>query len=431
MTRSFLLQPVDAWFFRDGRPYNQSESNQTGVVSLFPPHAPTVLGALRAALARANGWGGDGSWTRVPGLESILGNGPSALGALRFRGPYLARRASDGTHELLWPLPAHVLGVHAADTWRPETLLTPSANTVPSDIGDVHVPVPAHGRAAASKLTGTAPTWVTSKGLSAIVEGRIPEVDQIVPASALWRHELRVGIRREQDTRTTGPNAMYSPLMIRLRRDVALAAELGGIPASWNPPSEYIPLGGEARLASCTSRAISLEVSRPPIEHIRRTRRLIVVHLAPARFARLPVPGSAMPDMPGTRVVCACLPSPTWIGGWSSIDRGPVALTPHVAAGSVWFCQLDRDAVERVLCLHDTYVGEHRAHGFGHIVLGAWPEPHENIQSRKLCPQCQCQAPISAAAPVRCELVLLEAKCKKATPSPAVLRPQPFPQPFH
>ena len=61
-TRTILLTPIDAWFFRDGRPYNQGESGQTDVRSLFPPFAPTVVGTLRAALAVGQGWNGRESW---------------------------------------------------------------------------------------------------------------------------------------------------------------------------------------------------------------------------------------------------------------------------------------------------------------------------------------------------------------------------------
>lgn len=390
MTRAFIIRPVDAWFFRDGRPYNQSEANQTGVVSLFPPHAPTVLGALRAAFARANGWNRGPSWTGVPSLKDILGDGPDDLGTLRFRGPYLAHRTQDATYELLWPLPAHVLGTHATPhasstkAWQPNTLLTPSPEPVPSDLGDVHVPVPARfarDRTDGKKPGGAAHAWVTGTGLGAILHGQLPGADQVLPASALWRHEPRVGIVRHEETRTTGPNAMYSPLMVRLQRDIALVAELSGVPASWNPPDAYIPLGGESRLATCATPAPSLSMPEPPSEQIRRTRRVVVVHLSPARFAALPAPGQLMPDVPGARVVCACLPPPVPIGGWSNIRRGPIALTLHVAPGSVWFCQIEDDAVDRVLGLHHTHIGEQRDHGFGHIALGAWPAPRGDIES--------------------------------------------------
>jgi CRISPR-associated protein Cmr3 len=69
----YTLTPQDAWFFRDGRPYNHGESNQADVESLFPPPARTLTGAVRAALARANGWNGSGRWTNE--LNRHFGSG--------------------------------------------------------------------------------------------------------------------------------------------------------------------------------------------------------------------------------------------------------------------------------------------------------------------------------------------------------------------
>ena len=83
------LEPVDTWFFRDGTPFTKGDSPQENVGSLFPPPPATVVGALRAALARSRGWGGRGSWP--PEICEILGDGPDDLGQLRFDGPFLLR----------------------------------------------------------------------------------------------------------------------------------------------------------------------------------------------------------------------------------------------------------------------------------------------------------------------------------------------------
>lgn len=370
---AFTLRPVDAWFFRDGRPYNMSEASQTGVVSLFPPHAPTVLGALRAAFARANGWQPPGSWAGAPALREVLGDGPDDLGALRFRGPYLLRRSESGD-ELLWPLPAHILGKRdGSGDWQAQALLAPSDEPVPTDLGDIHVPVPTGDRASGKPLKGARRTFVTAAGLGAVLRGRLPDAAEVAPAADLWQLEPRVGIVRDEETRTTGENAMYSPLMVRLQPGVALVAELAGVPASWNQASSYIPLGGESRLAVCARFDGSLALPDCDQASIRSSKRVAVVHLSPARFAALPEPGQPLPGMPGTRVVCACLPPPVHIGGWSSLRRRPLPLTPHVAPGSVWFCDIDDDAIEAVLRLHDTQIGERREHGLGHIALGVWP----------------------------------------------------------
>ena len=57
------FDPLDTLFFRDGRPYHQGELSQAGVASLFPPFPSTLVGAIRAACARALGWT-SGNWER-------------------------------------------------------------------------------------------------------------------------------------------------------------------------------------------------------------------------------------------------------------------------------------------------------------------------------------------------------------------------------
>ena len=101
MTRIFSIDPVDTLFFRSGRPFNQDDPGEARADSIFPPYPQTLVGALRAALARGQGWVA-GPWDQ--GLKEVLGDGED-LGELRFHGPYLFR---DG--ERLFPVPAFLFG---------------------------------------------------------------------------------------------------------------------------------------------------------------------------------------------------------------------------------------------------------------------------------------------------------------------------------
>ena len=132
--KTYSLAPVDAWFFRDGRPHNEKEANQADVVSVFPPPARTLSGALRAALARANGWTGRGSWSQP--LNRAFGSGPEELGGLQFTGPLLILN-----DEALWPLPRHVLGrVGCGENWEPRAFLRPAEAATACDAGDIRLP---------------------------------------------------------------------------------------------------------------------------------------------------------------------------------------------------------------------------------------------------------------------------------------------------
>ena len=89
--------------FADGTPFASREgASQADVGGMFPPSPETVSGAMRAALARCNGW--DGRTRRWPrSLNTVLGDGPDGLGQLVFEGPFLLK----GSHPLL-PVPACV-----------------------------------------------------------------------------------------------------------------------------------------------------------------------------------------------------------------------------------------------------------------------------------------------------------------------------------
>ena len=86
------LSAIDTWFFRDSTPFDKEDSSQAGVVGVFPPYPPTIAGAIRAALARRNGWDGHSTWSS-DALVTTLGHGPMTVGRLRITGPFAGRSA--------------------------------------------------------------------------------------------------------------------------------------------------------------------------------------------------------------------------------------------------------------------------------------------------------------------------------------------------
>ena len=161
------LHPVDTWFFRDGTPFTAESAPQEDVDSLFPPHPPTVVGALRAALAHANEWNGAAPWP--PRIRDVLGDGPD-LGVLRFCGPFLLRH-----EEPLFPAPRHLLGVNGREGWEPACFLRPG-RPVACDLGDgVRLPEAAAApRDSRRHGTGNG-QWLTRDGMNAVLCGKCPE----------------------------------------------------------------------------------------------------------------------------------------------------------------------------------------------------------------------------------------------------------------
>ena len=379
--RQFVLRPIDAWFFRDGHPYNERESNQTGVESVFPPSPQTVVGAIRAALARSQGWSGRSHERWSEKLQKTLGDGFDNLGPLRFTAPLparLERVAGQLVAVPLFPIPLHVVGSvsrcpeHAKPIWTPKVLLAPGKALV-CDQGEMRLPA-----VSGQGLKTGDGRWITMNGLERILAGEPPDEKQIVSSEALWKYEYRIGLARGDDTRTAEEGMLYSPVFIRPQPDTVLSVTVSGLPSEWSLP-ELIAFGGEGRMAKCEPVEL-IDLHTMTEDSIRRDGgRLVVVLLSPLCWSvgnggvmKGPGVGDFLPGLEGARIISACVGKPIRIGGWNSLKNEPLPLRPYLPAGSVFFCQCDA-AIDSVLKKHDDHIGELTAYGFGHIAVGAWP----------------------------------------------------------
>ena len=371
------FEPLDTLFFRDGRPYNQGEQNQAGVDGLFPPAPSTLVGAVRAACARIMGWE-RGVWSVE--ISAQLGDG-NDLGPLRFRGPVVLRNG-----ESVFPAPANLMAKPTATMESaPPTLLAPADIGTACDLGNgARLPV-ADSATEGAKPLGERGWWITSRGLEALLGGRSPDPACLVHRRELWEREARVGIARSETTRTTGENAMYSPGHVRLARGVALAMEAQRLPLECIEALRCRPwpVGGEARTCWLYPDEDPLPLPSPPalVAADRRLRYAVTV-LTPADTGAPPRPGErGYAGLPG-RVASACLPRPTLIGGWDSRTMEPLALRPHLPAGSVLFLEATSDAVGEVEALHGAGIGKRAAWGFGLVAVGLWSHHSDRAMER-------------------------------------------------
>jgi len=367
------ITPIDALFFRDGRPYTQGDAAQTDVLSGFPPSPLTLTGSLRAALARANGWNGSpGSWSALH--TDTLGDGPEAVGRLSFRGPFVCRADT-----ILIPAPLHVLGRPVPQTTE-FALLSPG---VPADC-DLGVAVrlpqlqsPAREQRDWHALSGS---FMSTSGLGCVARGAAPSTAHLVKATELWAHEPRTSLQRNRDTHATGDEGnLYSPGFIRVEREVGFAVEVRGVPVDWLWPS-LMPFGGEGRMAAVEQTSpgsLSVDITAD-VEGAE----VALICLTPLR---LPVvdgkpigaePGSEFfkaLGVVGAEVVSVCAERPVMLGGWNSRASEPLPLRPCLAAGSVIFCRVSQDG--RAQLRESTAGGiEPDGHlGFNQIALGSWP----------------------------------------------------------
>lgn len=367
------IQPVDAWFFRDGRPSNRGE-DQSDLESEFPPNAPTVVGALRAALARSKKWNGRGSW--ADNLKPFLGDGFEDLGSLSFLGPLLMQK-----DELLWPMPQHVAGHMVEDRFQPALLLAPAREPIATDIGLVHLPtLPSDWKEQQSRVAGLnaqqrnrppeprSDQWVTTSGMSKILAGQIPDRDDCCPSKDLFEHESRIGIHRDKDS-----PSIYSPRYVRLKQDVALAMAIRGLPEDWKVPA-LLPLGGESRLAGVESLK-----DRPKLPQTTASAgQVTVISVTPARFGNPwwgagpgDDSGKLSPELSGP-IVTAALDRPQRIGGWDSVKGQPLSLVPFTPPGTVWWIETQVTGHSGLLQLGDTL---QTRYGNGLAFLSSSPRP--------------------------------------------------------
>lgn len=373
------FDPLDTLFFRDGRPYHQGENTQTNVLSRFPPSPTTLVGAIRAAWARALGWSGQGRWPEA--IRARLGGDGAALGnGLRFRGPLLV----DHCGSALFPLPASVLGREADVDGRPTdlTLLRPTAPKGATGFScDLGTAVLLPAGPAAPTVEGVKVLegwWVDTAGMARVLLGMVPTAGQVRPRKALWHIEPRVAIERNLATRTTGQGALYSPSQVRLQRGLTLAMLAEGLPQDVGL-REHVQAAPQA--VGGESRACWIEIAADPTDALfPRSPALAAdgdglryaVHVVtPLVLETPPLPGLVIPGLPG-ELVSACLPRPQLWGGWDSIGCVPHALRPHLAPGSVLFMRAAAADTATVSGLHGKTIGGSASWGYGLIFIGTW-----------------------------------------------------------
>lgn len=375
------LHAVDTWFFRDGTPFTAGHAPQENVESRFPPNPPTVAGALRATLARANGWNGVGTWSQS--ICKTLGDGPD-LGKLRFGGPFLLRNEAP-----LFPMPRHLLGKRVPGGWKPAGFLRPGS-PVTCDLGDaVRLP-----QATASRDEGTEAgtgLWLTRDGMNAVLEGKCPDPGEVVPSERLWSTEPRIGLARDSTTRTASEGMLYSTVHIRPRPSVSIGVGIAGLPADWTPPFDRMnPFGGEGRLAEFRewNADTGLDAHRDRIIDVRKVALVALTPLDIEGGIRI---GRVFDELGGARPVCACLDRPQHIGGWDSHGHRPLSLRAVLAPGSTVFCEIPdvRRFADAVAANGDAEwvrqgglarMGRRNEWGFGLVALGAWPVPQDEKQ---------------------------------------------------
>jgi CRISPR-associated protein Cmr3 len=388
---TYLIEPVDTWFFREARPFDVAGGNELS--SLFPPPARTVASALHTVL--------NGAEASVP------------LNKARCRGPYLVRR-TNGMWERLYPAPLDLFKKSESprEADPPDAppaylrLIVPN-EPVRCDLGNVLLPALAKGERGAKPLENA---WLTAAQLGSILSGGLPD-GTVVSTDDLFVEESRIGLARNNRHRIAAKGMLFSTRHVRLREDVALAAEWLGTAKPNGRQNRCVRFGGEGRLAH-VSEIGDLAGLKPPKAQ-GGERGLILLLLTPVQFrpVTLPVSPETRPQCEPTTVPpglektelngrtvwkgrlvyrkdgvegcirlaveCAVIGKAAREGGWNLRKDRPRPVRNYLPAGSLWYCTLpdgqDKDALNQAIAaLHGAQIGEDTHFGRGELAVGLW-----------------------------------------------------------
>jgi CRISPR-associated protein Cmr3 len=374
MMRRLLIDPADDFIVRDGKPFNQDDAGRAINASRFPPPPDTIYGAVRAGLARANGWSGLGDWSGDEALTAALGAWGNP-GTLRIAGPYF----SFGGIALL-PLPAnlvaledrstgHVIGIQylspgapiSTDAGQIRLLNAPTRQGNVSDhkLGERYAPA----AVVQALLNGEAiqPTMLVVRPSS---QQPLPDqcvrLDQIgIGHAQLAAQEPRIGLERDSKSRQAVDGRLYSQVRRSLRRGVTMYADVfvDGLDLT---AEQVVPFGGEARFAF-------LQCNVPVAEESRKTvGAAYTVLLTTPALLPPPQSGQTVGALPGV-LVMAALPTPIVStagfergGGHKGLGKAATVLPP----GTLFFMAGSGPL--------PSAIGDRTERGYGQFITGVW-----------------------------------------------------------
>lgn len=394
---------MDRLFFRDGRPFNMSET--TWQESQFPPSGRTLQGAVRTAILQHLGADfaafakGEPCYNDAHGkpqsLREQMGDATS-LGQLALSGPFVMK---DGGY--LFPAPLDLVRYKSGGYGL---LTVNEAQTVDCDLGRVvlpHADAPGVKQLEGHCLTSSLMEAYLCTDIGAIQSPKRQDDGQanLWPlraashqAPGLIDVESKIGLERNDDTRTAEEGMLYSIAFVRPREGVSLGVGVGSLcPAIQPNDGRLQALGGEGKLAQITVKQMPSLPSMPQLTEKGGSVRFKLVLITPALLDRrgerwLPQGAEEQKTTSGATcwhitdessstsftIVSACIGKRIKIGGWDIANNKPRPLTGYVPAGSVYFCRTDSSQLDNIKKLHGTKLGLDTEYGFGQVLVGTW-----------------------------------------------------------
>lgn len=358
-----IIEPSDAWLFRDGKPFRAGEDHWAG--SRFPPTPLTMQGVIRSKILLDSDTD-LAQYARNPQATEVyklIGSAGPNYGDLILRGPYLAKN-DNGTWTRYYPTPADLLCDKQSKVFcRLAVRDTRLTANWPQDLNLYPLYPP-------TDETEPVSGWITAEALYAyLTENILPSPEQIVQAADIYTTEERIAIGLDRRVRRPRPHLLTEIGMVRLREgwalDIDIDIDVAGVPR-WNSPG-YLGIGGEARAGYYEV----LEPDPQPTQPTPLPERFILYFATPTWFKNGWQPEDWSQWFSGgtVRLVAAVVNRAERIGGWD-IVQGEKAMRAFVPAGSIYYFECDGNVTfSGQPVTDDTTDGQI---GFGQVFIGQW-----------------------------------------------------------
>ncbi len=365
------IEQVDRLFFRANTPFDRFAKTWEVIEGQFPPSAFTVVGAVRAAIAKELGWNGQGRWNDK--VSNLIGKDIHELDPLDFDGPFIER---DG--KTFVPIPQFVVKQEGGFG-----ILRPNESKKMCVTG-ANVEIHPLGTGNEAKFDAIKSGFIPLEWLKNLLDLRTAKpIEKFWKASDFHQGEYQPGVFLEIGSKSSAnERGFFTRQYTRLRDGVTLSLYLQGLDESAAKKRLVTPLGGEGKFATIHLRDTDDQVL-PKITKLNKEDGkcrffiYLATHYRPTtkdKINRINVLEALKEDLQLQNVEFAgsSVGKPIKIGGWDMFRNRPLQLDAFVPAGSVFFFRADESLEMEILAGSRNKVGQFTRFGFGQYLVGTW-----------------------------------------------------------
>jgi CRISPR-associated protein Cmr3 len=355
---SLLIEPLDVLFFRDGRPF---EATDTAVSTV--PRPQTVAAAIRSFLLERVGVDFDRFARDITAGATVSEAAASqstearSIFSMAFKGPWFCNAARRSERRHFVPVPADLHVTSEGKVVRLLPMLKPPPGWKPLEPG--MLPLWHKGSARTKRAEG----YIDLAALKIYLAGGAPDARELISEGDMYLRDRRTGISVDAETGSAKEGLIYGIDLLTLKQGMALYIELDAAANSvcdiFNA-TQVLSMGGEGHRVRVT--AVE-KANWPRTVQVPSGRRAAVL-TSPGIFDTGWRPS-------GLKPLAAAVPGAIAVSGWDMARGTPKPNRFAAAAGSVYY--LDGPApdtgVPGSLCS-----GEDGLSGWGTYVEGVWKD---------------------------------------------------------